>query len=111
MELRYKVADQFTRWINGEESLPTYMKEARTVMLSKSNTKFPPVGDVRVIAILPAISKLYEVFLLRELREQTELHHPLHPNQRGFVPGGSCLKNIAELVAFMRKGQQYLRNA
>ena len=31
------------------------MKEARTAFLSKTDSQYPPVGDVRVIAILPAI--------------------------------------------------------
>ena len=57
-------------------------------MLSKSGDIYPKEGDVRVIAILPAITKLYEQVLLNRLRQEME-SNPLHPNQRGFVIGGS----------------------
>ena len=71
-------------------------------MLSKDDTQHPPVGDVRVISILPSLTKLYEVILHREIMHQVQTKHPLHPRQRGFVLGGSCLKNISELVDFVR---------
>ena len=69
VQLRYKIASYFESWINGTTKLPDYMKLARTVMLSKTDSQYPPVGEVRVIAILPALTKLYELFLLRELRQ------------------------------------------
>ena len=62
-EVAAKLASSFQKWINGEETIPAYLKVARTVMLSKSDSQYPPEGDVRVIAILPALTKLYEVFL------------------------------------------------
>ena len=36
--IRNKVAEHFQAWINGEKPLPRYVKEARTVMLSKDGT-------------------------------------------------------------------------
>ena len=78
VELRFRLAERFEAWLNSEEPLPAYMKEARTVMLSKDGTAYPPEGEVRVIAILPALTKLYEVFLHRELWRQVESVHPLH---------------------------------
>lgn len=79
------------------------MKKARTILLSKDDTEYPQEGDVRVIAILPAITKLYEVFLHKYILEETKEKAPLHPLQRGFVAGGSCLKNISEVFDFMNK--------
>ena len=66
-EVAEKIANAFEKWINGIEEIPTYLKTARTTMLSKTDSQYPPVGDIRVIAILPALTKLYEVFVLREL--------------------------------------------
>ena len=104
-----KLAEAFSNWINGKEPIPAYLKVARTVMLSKTDSQYPPEGDVRVIAILPALTKLYEVFLQRELVNNIELHKPLHSNQRGFVAGGSCLKNIADLLSFTHKAKDRMK--
>jgi len=78
-------------------------------MLSKTASQYPEVGDVRVIAILPALTKLYEVFLQRELQKNIDQAHPLHPNQRGFVKNGSCQKNIADLIKFVEKAQNEMK--
>ena len=78
---------------------------ARTVFLSKDGTQFPTDGEVRVISILPAITKLYEQFLHREIWKQVLEKHPLHPKQRGFVPGGSCAKNITDLMVHIQEAR------
>ena len=78
-------------------------------MLSKTESQYPPVGDIRVIAILPALTKLYERFLQRELQHNIDTHHPLHPNQRGFVKGGTCHKNIADLINFVKEAQNEIK--
>ncbi len=97
---------QFERWLNGDEPLPQYMKTARTVFLSKEDTEFPKIGNVRIISILPAITKLWDTILLQKLREEIELRKPLHENQRGFVRGGSCLKNIDDLYNLLAKEKE-----
>ena len=58
-----KFQNFLTDWLNGS-SIPDYIATARTVFLSKDGTPYPVEGDVRVIAILPAITKLYELVLL-----------------------------------------------
>ena len=52
-------------WINGVENIPDYMTQARTVLLSKdkNSSTYPKVGDVRVISILPAVTKLFETII------------------------------------------------
>ena len=37
-EVAEKLADSFQKWINGEEPIPAYLKVARTVMLSKTDS-------------------------------------------------------------------------
>ena len=50
-------------------------------MLSKdaNNSAYPAVGDIRVISILPAITKFYEQVLLNKLNQELE-KAPLHEN-------------------------------
>ena len=71
-EVAQKIAVNFEKWINGEEPIPGYLKQARVIMLSKTDSQYPEVGDVRVIAILPALTKLYEIFLQRELQKNID---------------------------------------
>ena len=40
VQLRFKVAEQLERWINGDEPLSQYMKHARTEMLSKTDIQY-----------------------------------------------------------------------
>ena len=61
-----KMRSQFEDWINGK-NLPPYLSTARTVFLSKDGTPYPKEGDVRIIAILPALMKLYELIVLQKL--------------------------------------------
>ena len=50
--------------------MPQYMKKAKIIPLSKdaNNSQFPEVGQVRTIAVTPAISKLFELCQLLKIR-------------------------------------------
>ena len=98
VELRVKVAYQFTQWLNGKEEIPEYLMRAKTVLLSKEEgNQFPAFGKCRVIAILPILTKLFEICILDKLRMELELKAPIHKKQRGFVQGGSTIQNLADL--------------
>ena len=73
-----KLTTELSRWY--AVGAPRYVKSARIILLSKTPSQYPPVGSVRPIAILPAISKLYEQIILHRLQEEfSKLCHPLHP--------------------------------
>ena len=76
--------------------IPPYLREARSIILSKSEDHFPAIGDVRIIAILPAITKLFEQCLLILIKIDL-LKNPLHQNQRGFCDGKSNTYNSLSL--------------
>ena len=98
LELRLKVAHEFTQWLNGNKRIPEYLLRARTVLLSKEDgNAFPEFGKCRVIAILPILTKLFEICLLEKLRAEMAEKCPIHTKQRGFVKGGSTIQNIADL--------------
>ena len=96
--IRKKLLTEFESWINGDSAIPEYLKVAKTFFLSKEETPFPELGLVRSISILPASLKLWEQILHAKLRSEINEKAPLHENQRGFVPGGSCLQNISEAI-------------
>ena len=58
-----KLRSCFEYYLNGG-ALPDYFATAKTVFLSKDGTAYPKEGDVRTIAVLPAICKLYETIML-----------------------------------------------
>jgi hypothetical protein len=73
------------------------------VPLSKDpeGSQFPKYGEVRTIAVTPAIAKLYELCLLQRLTAETELKCPLHPHQRGFRAKLSTEHNLADVFALI----------
>ena len=89
------------------------MKTAKTIFLSKdeNGSQFPKVGDVRIIAVLPAITKLYELVLHEKLLADINARAPLHPHQRGFVAGKGCLNNLADVLHVMQEAQKDISQA
>ena len=68
--------------VNGTEQIPAYMQKAKTFFLSKDadGSEFPQIGKVRIIAVLPAITKLLEQVVLILTKEELKKKAPLHPN-------------------------------
>ena len=56
--------------------------------------------------MLSATCKLWEEVLRAKLWTEVATHMPLHENQRGFVPGGSCIKNLDDLIHIVEEVKQ-----
>ena len=84
------------------------MRTARVIPLSKDadSPLYPEEGKVRTIAILPAITKLYEICLQNYMEEHIAEHDTIHPHQRGFRPGGSCKDNIIDILHMINIAKQ-----
>ena len=95
-----QIAQFFDELLLNEEEVPKYMKTARVIPLSKDNNTplYPEEGKVRTIAILPVLTKLYEICLQHFLEQHIQEHNLIHPHQRGFRPGGSCRDNIIDIM-------------
>ena len=111
-----KMRSTLNMWLNANKKLPTYLCKARTILLSKDKTPFPPVGKVRIIVCQNAILKLYEQVLLARLKAEASSKLPLHPRQRGFVHGKSTVHNIADVLDLVdeikkRTLEKYTRKA
>lgn len=108
-EIREKVRSHCEKWFNGILPLPEYFTKARTVFISKDGTQFPSPGEVRIISMLTAIAKLWEsivhILLFREIYRKA----PLHFQQRGFIPGGSCIKNLDDIIRIIEHAQQTMQ--
>ena len=74
--IKLKLMDQFNLWAR-RGFLPGYLTIAKVIPLSKDkdNSQFPAVGDVRTIAVLPALTKLYELCIYQLLLGEIQEHN------------------------------------
>ena len=62
-----KIKAQFRSWLNGEP-LPKYMKQSKTIILSKEDgNQYPKNGNIRTLAVSCCTTKLYEHVILAKL--------------------------------------------
>ena len=69
--------------------------------MSKEASPFPSVGNIRTIAILPLISKLYERVILSKLQKEIKDKSLIHYTQCGFREGKSTLHNLKRLIEML----------
>ena len=62
-----RLTECFNLWLSVQR-VPNYLKTARMVVLSKSDTNFPNYGDIRPIVILPTIYKVFESIILARIK-------------------------------------------
>ena len=53
--IAWKLKNAMNRWFVRKQ-FPNYLKASRVIPLSKKSSKYPPVGEIRTIAILPTVS-------------------------------------------------------
>ena len=104
--VKSKVLAKFNEWVLTLR-IPSYLKLAKIIPLSKDpdGSPYPSLGQVRTIAVTPAISKLFELCILQKIRDQIDEKKLLHPNQRGFVPGKSCEDNLVDLTEIIQQAK------
>ena len=94
------------RWWNGAP-LPKYLKQARIVALSKDGTERPSEGDIRTIAIVPQLTKVYETIVHRRIEDYIQANQLIHPTQRGFAAGKSTAHNLHDFMEFMTMAKDW----
>ena len=102
--LTAKLSIEFTNWANNS-SIPEYIKRARVIPLSKDDTDTPDYGQIRTIAILPALSKVFEKVVLKRLQKNLSESNSLSKTQRGFTQGASTMNNIYDLATLLTKAK------
>lgn len=94
--------------------MPKYLKKARVVALSKDDTKFPTVGNIRPIAVLPSLMKLFEQVVLTRLQDELNRTQPISKFQNGFKPNRGIFHNISTVGHFLqqaiKQAEQDIRN-
>jgi hypothetical protein len=95
---------RFNEWIKAGKA-PDYITNARVVSLSKESTAYPSVGNIRTIAISPAITKLYEKAIYPHLMAVIKSKSLVHLHQRGFMPGCGTAQNIVDLIEVIKLAQ------
>jgi hypothetical protein len=77
--IKNKLKEHIQLWLtNG--SIPTYLKHARAIAISKSSSCYPKVGEIRTISILPALSKLVERIINFKIEKEIKEKQLIHAN-------------------------------
>ena len=98
-----KLTRAFSLW--NCTGLPTYVKTARIIALSQEGSKFPDVENIRTIAILPAMMKIYEKVVIKRLQAILKIAGDFHHSQGGFVEKRSTAQNIEALLSIIKQGK------
>ena len=64
-----------------------------------------------MIAILPIITKLFEICILKKLKEEIDSKAPISKMQRGFIEGGSTIQNLNDVYCEMEQAQRRIKEA
>ena len=86
---------------------PRYFSTAKVVPLSKTDSSFPNHKDIRTIAVLPTITKVFELRILEDLtpilygtRGKKGI---IHTAQQGFRPGAGCEIQLVRILNFLEQ--------
>ena len=107
-QLRKDITSHLRSWIKkwvDDEKIPEHWAWAKLILISKENNKNPAIENTRPIAILPAITKVFEQSTLPNFEKVAYTNGFLMENQRGFRPGTSTGNNIADLINFWKTAQ------
>ena len=76
VEIRDKLRHTLEKWLQSAQ-IPQYCKQALIISLSKEESQYPTQGNVRPIAIVPTVTKLYETIILGKLYQELQQLKPL----------------------------------
>ena len=85
---------------------PKYLTSGKLILLSKDNTETPTIDDTRAITILPAVTKVFESTILRNLETIVE-SRKFNKSQRWFRKKMSTLDNIRDVLKKARELRDY----
>ena len=87
-------------------SIPDFWMKSKVVLISKENNNTPEIMNTRPIAILPAITKAFELSIIRNLEKIAYEQNYISHNQSGFTPKKSTIENIDDLFDFWMKAKE-----
>ena len=83
---------------------------SRTVLISKENNNTPRIKNTRPIAILPSITKAFELSILGNLEKIAYENEHISKNQRGFTPRMNTCINLSNLFDFWFEAKTKKKN-
>ena len=75
--------------------------KARLILISKDNTDHLKIIDTRLISILPAVTKFFELIIFHNLKTLTS-SKLISKYQRGFIKGKRTSDNIKDLLSISK---------
>ena len=83
---------------------------SRIVLISKENNNTPSIENTRPIAILPSITKAFELSILGNLEKIAYENEHISKNQRGFTPRMNTCINLSNLFDFWFEAKTKKKN-
>ena len=80
--------------------IPDFCMWSRIIPKSKENNNTPSIENTRPIAILPSITKAFELSILGNLEKIDYENEHISKNQRGFTPRMNTCINLSNLFDF-----------
>ena len=110
--IKIRILEIFNQWAAGNK-LPKYLNKATIIPLSKdaNSPLFPRVGDVRTIAVIPSLAKMFEICILNRLKDWIGENNILHHNQRGFTAGRGCDDNLLDILEIFQAAKRKEQDA
>ena len=89
--------------MTNKAKFPSYMSRSKLICLSKTNSSYPKLNDIRPISIESFNTKLIEKVVNEELKSINSILYQKLDYQRGFQAGESTLNNIKNVVEIFTK--------
>ena len=89
----------FVDWVKNK-NIPNFWMRSKLILISKEENNSPEVHNTRPIAILPSITKAFEISIISNIEEIAYKQGYISENQRGFTPRKSTSINIEDLITF-----------
>ena len=89
----------FTNWVTNKH-IPEFWMQSKLILISKEENNTPEIQNTRPIAILPSITKAFEVSIIGNIEDIEYTQGYISLSQRRLTPNKSTTTNIQDLLKF-----------
>ena len=90
--------------------IPKQTEISKLIIFNNKKNETPELTSLRPIMVTSILTKILEDIILKKLKEHTEEHNILTPNQRGFRNSASTATNLIDLYTTLEAEKLKKRN-
>ena len=87
----------FTNWVTNKH-IPEFWMQSKLILISKEENSTPEIQNTRLIAILPSITKAFDLNIIGNIEDIAYTQGYISQSQREFTPNKSTTINIQDLL-------------